>query len=129
MTVRYNYNRQLTPAAPFVHIRIVSYDGRVLAERVPAQIDTGADLTVVPDELADRLNLMPRGEMAVGGFGSGRAVATIYQARIGIHNLPLVPARVVSNVAEPRVLLGRDVLNRHRIVLDGPRATLEIEEA
>jgi hypothetical protein len=34
---------------------------------------------------------------------------------------------VLANRDELYVLLGRDVLNRHRIVLDGPQLVLEID--
>jgi hypothetical protein len=33
---------------------------------------------------------------------------------------------VVASSGEPWVLLGRDVLNAHRLLLDGPHLTLEI---
>jgi hypothetical protein len=41
----------------------------------------------------------------------------------------LLPEKVVlrAHDAEPFVLLGRDVLNRHRLLLDGPGLALEID--
>jgi len=39
----------------------------------------------------------------------------------------VVTIEVLANRDEPYVLLGRDVLNRHRIVLDGPQLLLDID--
>jgi hypothetical protein len=36
-------------------------------------------------------------------------------------------AEVLAHPADPVIRLGRDVLNQHRIVVDGPRLALEIE--
>ncbi len=35
--------------------------------------------------------------------------------------------KVLASAEEPYILLGRDVLNRFRITLDGPNLVLEIE--
>ena len=43
------------------------------------------------------------------------------------HDSPPRVIRVVASRDEPYVLLGRDVLNGHRVILDGPRLHLEIE--
>lgn len=49
-----------------------------------------------------------------------------YAAMQRIHNLPMHNLEVVGNPKEADVLLGSDVLNSYRIVLDGPRLALEI---
>jgi hypothetical protein len=38
-----------------------------------------------------------------------------------------VVVKIVSSAEEPHILLGRDVLNRHRILLDGPQGVVEID--
>ena len=46
--IRYIYNKQVSPPAPFVHVSVsppqVGLEGMI----VPAQIDTAADLSVIP---------------------------------------------------------------------------------
>ena len=46
--IRYNYNRQINPPAPFVHVTIErpAFDGATV--EIPAQIDSAADITVIP---------------------------------------------------------------------------------
>jgi hypothetical protein len=53
--IRYRYNTQLQPPAPFVHLLLRNpADGSELLA-VPAQIDTAADRTVLPQTLVKNL--------------------------------------------------------------------------
>jgi len=124
---RYTYNQQVRPPAPFVYVRLAPWENEASAERVPAQIDTAADVTVIPERFVDELGLLPSGEVAVGGFESPTVATTTYEVRLGVHDFPRARTEVIANQAERYVLLGRDVLNRHRVLLDGPRLTLEID--
>ena len=57
--VRYAFNRQVTPAAPFVHLSVSAPSDGAPSVEVPARIDTGADVTVIPGRLVDELKLVP----------------------------------------------------------------------
>lgn len=46
---------------------------------------------------------------------------------IQVHDLPPSLTRAVLGKKEPHLLLGRDVLNAYRILLDGPQLALEID--
>ena len=71
--IRYRYNQQTDPPAPFVYGTFQNPADSTELRDVPAQID-----------------------------------------------------KVVASSGEPWVLLGRDILNAHRLFLDGPQLTLEI---
>jgi hypothetical protein len=43
------------------------------------------------------------------------------------HDFPPLLVRVIANDEEPYVPMGRDVLNRYRITLDGPAGIFTIE--
>jgi hypothetical protein len=49
-----------------------------------------------------------------------------YPVELAIHNLPRQAAEVVASTGEGWILLGRDVMNAHRVVLYGPNLVLEI---
>lgn len=53
-------------------------------------------------------------------------VRPVFLVAVSIHGLPPVEVRAVLEERQKYVLLGRDVLNNHRIVLDGPQLALEI---
>jgi hypothetical protein len=45
---RYNYNQQMSPPAPFVHVSIGPPEDASVASELPAQLDCAADRTVIP---------------------------------------------------------------------------------
>jgi hypothetical protein len=49
-----------------------------------------------------------------------------YPVRITIHNFPPLTIEAVASPGESWVLIGRDVLNAQRLLLDGPGLVLEI---
>lgn len=125
---RYSYNTQVRPPAPFVHVTI----GRPLAEadvveNVPAQLDTAADMTVVPWQIVDRLGLVQLNEVPAIGFGGHIVNVPTFLVQLTIRQFGPMVVPVLSSRDEPVVLLGRDVLNNYRVILDGPERILEIE--
>ena len=125
--IRYRYNQQLSPPAPFVHVSLQGLDGAAAIADLPAQLDTAADMTVVPAAMAERLGLVPFGTVQVSAFGGILTTVRTFLARVQIRDQEPVVIKIVSSMEEPHVLLGCDVLNRHRILLDGPRGVLEID--
>ena len=128
MSVRYNYNRQLTPPAPCAYVSIAQPDDASLSVgNLPAQLDTGADITVVPAAVVEQLRLVQLDQTSIAGFGGHVSVVPTYLVRLAIHTFPPIVVRVLADRDEPFVLLGRDVLNRHRVLFDGPNLVVEID--
>ena len=123
---RYAYNRQVSPPAPFVHVTVSEPDQRASVDNIPAQVDTAADMTVLPQSLVDTLGLVQLDRVPATGFGGHVSFVPSYIVRVEIRGLSSAVVKVLASRDEPYVLLGRDVLNRHRMVLDGPRLTLEM---
>jgi hypothetical protein len=98
-----------------------------LAENVPALIDTAADRTILPASLVRSLGLVEDGRMLFQGFASNVVELPIFRAEVQIHDRPAVKVRAALSEREPYILLGRDVLNTHRILLDGPQNAFEID--
>jgi predicted aspartyl protease len=113
------YDRAHEPPAPVVPVLLTSplgAGGVVL----PALIDTGADCTLMPTRVARQLKLPMIGRIRVKGVtGNPRAVA-VYAARLQLAGFTVL-ARIAALGSE--TILGRDLLNRWRITLDGPRLT------
>jgi hypothetical protein len=74
----------------------------------------------------EELGLLPLDELRVGGFGGQVFLLLTYRVQLGIHQLPPVMIEAIAHAEEPLVLLGRDVLNQYRLLLDGPQLFLEI---
>jgi predicted aspartyl protease len=126
--MRYRYNHQVSPPAPFVHVAMYRIDGGGTPVTVPALIDSGADRTVIPIILAEELALPRSGMIEVAGLNQAATMMAVYVIRIGIGDLTPVVADVIGAASEQYVLLGRDILNGYRVTLDGPGLICTIEE-
>jgi hypothetical protein len=124
--IRYNYLRQLRPPAPFVNVTLRNPVTGMERRDVPAQLETAADRTLLPDSLVQSLNLPQIGTIAIGGVGGVAQTMPSYPVQVTIHNLPTLTLEVVASPGETWALLGRDVLNAEKLLLDGPNLLLEI---
>jgi len=61
------------------------------------------------------------------GFAGEVVELPIFLVEISVHDLAAVAIRAAYGEKEPHILLGRDVLNAHRLVLDGPNLILDID--
>jgi predicted aspartyl protease len=124
--VRYAYNHQVTPPAPFVHVSVRPPCEGPAGVVVPAQIDTAADLSVIPGRLIEELQLVPLDSVSALGFGGHLVTLPTFLVELQIRELDPVTVKVLASHDEPYVLLGRDILNRFAILLDGPNLVLEV---
>ena len=118
----------LTPPGPFVSVGLASRDGSVVVPNCGAQVDTAADRTVLPQRFVDQLGVSPVGEVQLKGFGGARSASHVYEVWLMLPTFSPVLLEVTANADEPWILLGRDMLNRYRVYLDGPSLHLVIEE-
>jgi predicted aspartyl protease len=124
--IHYGYNQQVTPPAPFVHVTIRCVEtGREVSD-FPAQIDTAADRTVVPMAIIEDLGVVPLDELPVSGIGGQVLLLSTFRVQLSLRRFTGWTIEVLAHPQEPFVLLGRDILNRYRILLDGPQLALEI---
>jgi hypothetical protein len=89
-------------------------------------VDSAADRTIVPGTVIAALELVQDGHAVFQGFGGQLLELPIYLVAVTVHDLPAVMTRVALGEREPFLLLGRDVLNAHRFLLDRPQLALEI---
>jgi len=124
---RYNDNQQMSPPAPFVPVLIGPPSDDSVARELPAQLDCAADRSVIPWSVVEALALPQLDELPVLGFGGHLTTAATFLIDLAVRGFPAVTVEVFGNRDEPFVILGRDVMNRFRVVLDGPRLVLELE--
>ena len=123
----YRYTTERNPPAPFVRVSVRCSLTREVIDSCNAQIDTAADRTVLPLRIVQALNLPERGVFQFQGFGSEVLNVPYYLVEVSIHDFPPVQIMAILGEREPYILLGRDVLNSHRLLLDGPNLAFEIE--
>lgn len=120
--MRVPYDDRRDPAAPALPIRIGPPRGdRALLLR--ALVDTGADATIIPEDVARGLRLPVVSFVRVRGIGPVRLDAAVYGAEIEAAGV----RRLIDVVGLGReTLLGRNVLNDWTITLRGPEKVMEI---
>ena len=94
---------------------------------VAGLLDTAADISVLPWSTIEELELVQLDEVPAVGFGGRVTQVPTFLVELGIRELEPVVVKVLGSRDEPYVLLGRDVLNRYRVLLDGRRQVFEIE--
>ena len=125
--IRYRYVTHLQPPAPFVNVTVRCPTTGSQMNDLPAQVDTAADRTVLPGSVIAGLGLVQVGRFLFEGFGGTITELPVYLVAVQLHNLPPVELQAVLGERERFILLGRDVLNGHRLLLDGPALAMEIE--
>ena len=124
--IRYRYNRDFVPPTPLVHVTLRRPDGANELPDQPAQLDTAADRTVLPMAAVEELGLVELSELPVAGFGGQVSLAPTFLVQLQIRGLGPMLIEAIASAGETYVLLGRDILNSYRVVLDGPQLSLEI---
>ncbi len=81
---------------------------------------------MIPQSIAETLNLKYSGSFEVADVAGKKTVLTLYSILLGVHRSTPTRLEVLAHPDEPWILLGRDVLNNYRLVLDGPYLALEI---
>ena len=125
--LRYRYNQQVTPIAPFVYIdcqRPLDPNERLT---LPALLDTGADISPLPPDTIHHFNLVPLDEIPIASYRGEAVLVATYLVHIQIGSWTIEAVETIAG-GEAYAILGWDVLNRFRLVLDGPCAILEIHK-
>lgn len=120
---RVPFDPSFDPPAPVLPVRIGGIDDHDPAAMLRMLVDTGADCTLIPVKIARSLRLPVVDRTEIQGVGSKSQAANVHAARIRLGSLRVL-ARVVALGEE--CLIGRDILNRVVMQLDGPNETLQV---
>jgi len=113
------------PSAPMTRVTLI-YENRKIT--CLALLDSGAAITTITEEARRALAPMRNGERLVGGatksaeFYPLYLVEKLYFSNHEYSNLSLVRLPTDSKI----MLIGRDILNKHEILLDGPQEHMTV---
>ncbi|NHV98710.1 MAG: retroviral-like aspartic protease [Thaumarchaeota archaeon] len=112
-----NYSFEYSPPAPSLKVRLTRpFSDRSL--ELQAKLDTGADMTVLPQQTVGELGLIPASRVSVLSFDGRRAWRYTYFVNLSFNGFEYKMVEVID-AKRHDALLGRDVLNRLKISLDG----------
>jgi predicted aspartyl protease len=114
------------PPMPALEIRLGYPEEALRLGPVVAILDTGADGTIVPQDWLDRISAPLVDEVRVRGHWGDWRIARVFTVDLGIGDLLLPGIEVVGDEEEDEAILGRNVLNRLKLLLDGPQRLTEL---
>lgn len=116
---RVAYDERFEPPAPVLPFRVsLPASGGWL--QLAGLVDTGADITVLPEDVADR-HLPVAGTIGIRGVTGAVAEATLYRAELVLGNVRRV--LLVAGLGQ-EAIAGRDLLAGLVVTLDGPARQL-----
>lgn len=122
------YNSDYAPPAPILTVKVIAPGKRPKSETIQALVDTGADLTLLPLDLLQRINAPFILAHRMRGLLGQSTPVDIYGVTIQVVHHVIKHVRVIAirdNAEEP--IIGRNVLNHFIMKLDGPNELLLIE--
>jgi len=115
-------------ASPFPSLPVIVHppEGVSTSDTLPALLDTGADGTLVPVTLLQAIHAdgIHTARMR-SHWGVSRPV-TIYLVDMDVAGFRLPGVEVIGDDQSNEILLGRNVLNKLVLLLDGPAKTTSI---
>ncbi len=123
--MEYSYDSNFDPPAPILEISVSTPISEEPQIKLKALIDSGADLTAIPQQIIDRLQLYPVDEINVSDYEGKVLPKTLYTVSLYITNFKPKIIRVVST-EEDLIFLGRDVINNWELLLDGRKEIFDI---
>ncbi len=121
------YDRSYTPPMPMITASVSNLRLNESTE-VTFVIDTGADLTVLRNDVADKTGLWHdlAGRLSVGGIGGAPKMRQLYNALVHVGEHPVfVTVDCRDDVDED--ILGRDVINEFSMTVCAKREQVDFE--
>lgn len=128
------YSREQFPPAPILEISLSPPLERAQTGPLPALVDTGADFTMVPLHWLLQIEAPEIRSAYVRGLWSERQLITLYLVDIHLETGILAGAEVIGidsteehfDDADEEIILGRNVLNKLFLLLEGPNQLTHI---
>jgi hypothetical protein len=121
------YDRSFNPPAPVAEVTILHPVVAARRNTLRGKLDTGADVTVIPQRVVTRLRLTPKGRIWTRGYDGAYSQRPVFYVRMQIEGFDIASVRCVVT-DRTNVLLGRNVLNRFLITLDGKNLLFDLKD-
>lgn len=124
--MKHRYSQAHFPPAPLCQVRFGTPEEMRFTQPVEGMVDTGADMTIAPLALMRNIGATVGGLQSIGSqWGEARSVR-MYIVDVEVEGVNFPRIWVVGDERGQEVVLGRNLLNRMKILLDGPAEEIEI---
>jgi len=120
------YSLDYNPPAPSLKVKFA----RPFSDRsveLQAKLDTGADMTVLPQHAVGELRLIPASRISVSSFNGREDSKYTYFVNLSFEDYECKMLEVISGRRRD-ALLGRDVLNKLKTLLDGKTLSFSLHD-
>ncbi len=122
----YSYNaNDFNPPAPVLEVSLSSPVSQGEVIKIPALLDSGADMTVIPQNIAQKLQLKYVDKISASGYDGIPKEAFVYSVKIIFDGSGDFIIRIITS-DDDYALIGRDTLNKWSVFLKGRNKIFEI---
>jgi|GEM_PF-253557 len=107
------------PPMPALEVQLGYPEEALVLGPLPAIVDTGADGTLVPQSLIDQIRAPLVDEVRVRSHWGEWRTMQLFTVDVGIGQLRLPAIEVAGDDQDKEIVLGRNILNRLRLLLEG----------
>jgi predicted aspartyl protease len=118
--------RNFDPAMPILDIGLSQPEAGAPAIFAEAEIDTGAEGTLIPTRLLESIGAPSAGAAVLRGVTGDRRQVKFYMVTLYLGELRIYGVRAVGMTEGDTAILGRDVINQLDLALHGPAEVLEV---
>ena len=127
--MNFSYNADYDPPIPILEIYLRVPEREMRVGPLNGIVDTGADGTMIPLVYLNQLGAVFVDNVWISSHWGERRQVAMYLVDIQVGQLALPGVYVVGDEQGDEFILGRNFLNRLRLLLDGPGLTSVIRDA
>jgi hypothetical protein len=121
------YDTSYDPPAPACQIYLTATRRPRSVGPLPAIIDSGADGTLVPLHYLEQIGATRTFEMGLRSQWGERRIVYLFLVNLRVDRFDLPGVFVVGDDQSDEIVIGRNILNQVRIILDGPKQALQFD--
>jgi len=120
------FSKAYIPPAPVLNVALALRAESPKIHDVTAFVDTGADTTMVPTAMIEKLDAPYQYSTRMRAFVSDSLrPVSIHRLDILIDGIRYPAIDVIADDVGNEIILGRNFLNKLRLLLDGPKSIVE----
>ena len=123
----YAYNTDYLPAMPFAEVELNRVGDSFTLQKLSVLVDSGADITMIPLKILRQIRAQYIGEARLRGVLERGQYIELYLVQLTLGSHHFRGLRVAA-IPGDEAILGRDVLNRLEVTLNGLASMVEIHE-
>ena len=128
MLYTYDYDTSQNPSMPVIEVRLTNPETGKQSDTLLAIIDSGADSSIMPERYLTQIGVSPQRKVRMTGVMGISSYVNAYLVGMDLGPFRLNAVKVLSPKKEKEALIGRDILNRFIVTLNGLASATEISD-